>query len=241
MAGLGLAVALLKPSFGLPLLVALLARGAGSAVGWGLGITVFLNLHVLMVLVQREGGIAPLLTTISESYGVFAASPDNDPLQSVWRVDLASTISRLVGRSLEGYAAPLVAAAVLIPVIWTSRLPARSALDPEREEVLNSLVCCAILLSVYHQAYDLLLLALPAAALVRGIQRNGGIQAHAIAQTLLFTLLAVNYVATHSALDAIQLGSTARMLVLSLNGVAILGLFALYFAKAQSLRRSRQL
>lgn len=237
-AGLGLAVALLKPSFGLPLLVALLARGAGRAVVWGAGIAAALNVPVLLVLARREGGLVPLMTTVADSYRMFAAHPENDPVMGVWRVDLASTLSRLVGQPLDGSAGLLLGAAVLAPVILASRW--RRPADSGREIVLDSLVCCAVLLSLYHQAYDLLLLTLPAVGLLSGVRFRERVQGIDVAQAVLFGIIGLNYIATQSALAALRLGPVARVAVLSLNGIALLGLFAIYFAVAQGTPRPRR-
>jgi hypothetical protein len=238
-AGLGLAVALLKPSFGLPLLLALLARGAGRAVGWGAAIAAALNIPVLIVLARREGGIAPLITTVTESYRMFAGHPENSPVHSVWRVDLASTLSRLMDQPLGGIAGLLLGGAVLVPVILASRWrgPEHSA----RDAALDSLVCCAVLLSLYHQAYDLLLLALPAAALIFEVRRRNRVQRADLAQAILLGLIALNYLSTQSALAALRLGPAARLAILSLNGLALVGLFAIYLARTQGLRPLRQL
>jgi hypothetical protein len=209
-AGMGLALALLKPSFGVPLLPALLARGAGRAVAWGLGIATALNLPVLIVLIRREGGIAPFATTVADSYRMFVARPNNDTLQGVWRVDLAATISRLIDQPLG---------------------TVTGSVDSHRERALNSLLCCAVLLSLYHQAYDLLLLALPVAALVCTVRESGRPHGRHVAQALLFTVIGVNYVATQSALAALRLGPEARLVTLSVNGMALLALFGLYLAE----------
>jgi hypothetical protein len=229
-AGMGLALALLKPSFGVPLLPALLARGAGRAVAWGLGIATALNLPVLIVLIRREGGIAPFATTVADSYRMFVARPNNDTLQGVWRVDLAATISRLIDQPLGTVTGLVVGTIVLLPVILASRRLARSV-DSHRERALNSLLCCAVLLSLYHQAYDLLLLALPVAALVCTVRESGRPHGRHVAQALLFTVIGVNYVATQSALAALRLGPEARLVTLSVNGMALLALFGLYLAE----------
>ena len=237
-AGLGLAITLLKPSFGLPLLVALLGRGAGRAVGWGVAIAAALNIPVVIVLVRRAGGIVPLMATVSESYRMFAVHPENDPVHSVWRVDLSSTLSRVIGQPLDGIAGLLLGGAVLLPVVLASRW--RGQESSAHDAALNSLVCCAVLLSLYHQAYDLLLLALPAVVLLSGLRIRKRMQGTDVAQAVLLGLIGLNYVATQSALAALRLGPAVRLLVLSLNGIAVVGLFAIYFAEAQRLRRPRQ-
>jgi len=86
----------------------------------------------------------------------------------------------------------------------------------------------------------LLLLTLPAAALLSGVQFRRRVRGLDVAQAVLFGLIGLNYIATQSALAALGLGPGTRMAVLSVNGIALAGLFAIYFAEAQGLRRPRQ-
>lgn len=67
--GLGLAASMLKPSFGLPLAVLMLARGDRRAVTLGAVLTAITNLPLLTVLVQRAGGIRPFVEQIVNSRG----------------------------------------------------------------------------------------------------------------------------------------------------------------------------
>jgi len=238
LAGLGLALALLKPSFGVPLVPILLARGAGRAVAWGLGMAAALNVPVLIVLVRREGGLEAFLTTVAQSYRAFSSYPDTDAIQGIWRVDLAACISRLLNYPLEGSPALLLGAAVLVPVILMSSRLAKSE-DSHQKRILDGLVCCAVLLSVFHQAYDLLLLALPAAGLVYAAHGRWPPRATHIAQALLFAVLSLNYLATQSALAALQLPPGYERIVVSANGLALLALFGLYLAEASRPRMAR--
>jgi len=231
LAGLGLALALLKPSFGVPLVPALLARGAGRAVAWGLGIAAALNVPILIVLVRREGGVVPFLGTVAQSYHAFSSNPDTHAIHGVWRVDLAACVSRLLNHPLGTSTTLLVGAAVLVPVILMSRRLVQSD-DSHQKRILDGLVCCAVLLSLFHQAYDLLLLALPAAGLVSAAHGRWPPRVTHGAQALLFAVLGLNYVATQSALTALQLPPGYRLMVVSANGLALLALFGLYLAEA---------
>ena len=232
LAGAGLALALLKPSFGLPLIPVLLARGAPRAVAWGLGIAAALNIPILLLLVRREGGPSSFLTTVAQSYGMFASRPENDVLQGVWRVDLVASLSRILNYRLGTLAVLLVTTVILGVLIVVSRRLVKPD-DPTQRRILDGLACCAVLLCFYHQAYDLLLLALPSVALARVVYEKSPPRAIHVLQALLFTILSINYLATLSALAALQLATWARLVVVSANGLALIGLFGFYLVEAQ--------
>jgi hypothetical protein len=231
--GLGLAIALLKPSFGVPLIPVLLARGAWRTVAWGLGIAAALNVPVLLVLVGRQGGLDAFLTTVAQSVRAFG-NPDTHPIHSVWRVDLVATISRLANHPLGMSAAVLTSALVLAPVMVLSRRLVESD-RADQNRVLEGLVCCAVLLSLFHQAYDLLLLALPVAGVVGALSERPRRATH-VAQALLVTMLGLNYLATQSALSALQLSPATRLLLVSANGLILLALYGLYLSQARGVR-----
>jgi hypothetical protein len=88
-----------------------------------------------------------------------------------------------------------------------------------------------VLLSLFHQAYDLLLLAWPAAALAKAIHERAP-EALYIVQGVLFAILALNYVTTQSVLTAFALSPGLRLGVLTVNGLALAGLFGLYSIQA---------
>jgi Glycosyltransferase family 87 len=235
--GLGLAIALLKPSFGVPLIPVLLARGAWRTVAWGLGIAAALNVPVLLVLVWRQGGLDAFLTTVAQSVRAFESNPDTHPIHSVWRVDLVATISRLANHPLGASAAVLASAVVLAPVMVVSRGLA-GFVGPHRKWIPEGLVCCAVLLSLFHQAYDLLLLALPVTGLVVAMSQTRPPRATQVAQVLLFLVLGLNYLATESALSALRPSPGARLAVVSANGLVLVALFALYLHQTIAPRRA---
>jgi len=196
------------------------------------------NVFVLTVLVQREGGLAAFLTAVAQSHRVFAATPGNNRVQSVWRIDLAASLNRIVNQPL-GLSIELLAAAVvlILAIVMMGRLNKSDTID--QKCVLEGLVCCTMLLSLYHQAYDLLLLTLPAVAFARILYERRNPGRIGIAQSLLFSVLGLNYFATHSALEAFPLTANQRVVVVSVNGLALIGLFALYLVEAHQLSTPR--
>ena len=230
LAGVSLAIALLKPTFGVPLLPVLLARGAGRAVAWGLGLAVALNVPILLILLRREGGVAAFLTSVAQSVHASNSNPAAHSIHAVWRVDLIATISRLLDHPLGFFPGLLVSTMVLVLAVVTIRRLVHSS-GSAQQRLMDALVCCAVLLSLYHQAYDLLLLALPAAGLARLLYEGRRNVIH-IAQFVLFAILALNYFTTQAALTAMELTSGLRLMILTANGLALAGLFGLYLVEA---------
>jgi hypothetical protein len=110
--------------------------------------------------------------------------------------------------------------------------------EPHRKWIPEGLVCCAVLLSLFHQAYDLLLLALPVAGLVVAMSQARRPRATHVAQVLLFMALGLNYLATQSALSALGPSLGTRLFVVSANGLALVALFVLYLHQAVATRRA---
>jgi hypothetical protein len=226
MAGAGIVLSLLKPTFGVPLLPLLLASGAKRAVLWGLGLAFLVNAPLLGVLAAREGGIAAFVATLRQTQAAFAAYPGNDPLKNVWRADLPALITQIRGAPL-GTGLSLVLAATVIGVACWGLIRVRSRED-ETYRLTLGLIACAVLLVVYHKAYDFLLLTLPAVAQVQAFRRTGADRTVLVLETVLLIILGWNYLASESALTALPFGPGARLLVVSANTLALLGLLGLY-------------
>jgi hypothetical protein len=230
-AGVGVAFSLLKPTFGLPLVALLLAQRSRRTVAWGLGFAALVNLPLLAVLIGREGGIEPFVATLLRSQTEFASHPGAHPLKSVWRIDLGAWVSQIQWAPI-GTAASLLLAGTVIGLASLALVRLRSHADESSRQISTGIICCAVLLSVYHQVYDLLLLTLPAVALVRAWKLGSSDRRVVLVQAGLFTILAGNYLTTESALNALHPGYFARLALLSVNAVALLALFGLFLYEA---------
>lgn len=230
-AGVGVAFSLLKPTFGIPLIALLLAQGARRAVLWGLGLAALVNLPLLVVLAGREGGIGRFVGTLLQTQTDFAAYHGNDPLKNVWRIDLPALVSLIQGAPVGTATSLLVAGMVIGLACWALvRLSSRA--DENSRRLSVGIICCAVLLVVYHKAYDLLLLTLPAVALVRAWKLGFSDRRVLLLEAGLLTMLAGNYLTTESALNALHPGYFARLALLSFNAVALLALFGLFSYEA---------
>jgi len=220
-AAAGLALATMKPTFGLPLVVLLLAAGAIRTVTLGLGLAAALTAIPALVLLVRAGGVVPFLAPLAETYRTFAAFPENPAASSVTRIDTVSFASRLVGTSLGAAGELAITVAMLvIAAVVIRRLCRRD--EPSAHHVAGSLVCLTMLGCVYHHSYDALILALPLTLVITGRMSpllNNGALRWGLAVLLIVPM--VNYLATYTALNALHISGRGALILTSVNGAAL--------------------
>lgn len=167
LAVLALAVAWLKPQFGLPLAVVLFARGSRGVALGGTAVAAVASLPVLAVLTVRGGGPGSVLDTLAANLA-HASNTGYGAVDSLTaqRVDLPAVLFRLTG-----WLPPLVEPLTLVAVLAVSAVLARRLdrlPDPDAPAVADLLTCLAVVVALVHQPGDVLF-AVPAAALVAAV------------------------------------------------------------------------
>lgn len=232
LAGLALAVTCVKPTFGVPLGILLLVRRDLRPIAWGAGISVAALGVIGTVLARAAGGVLPLVATFRESYARLMQDPSANPASSIIRIDGVAFLGRLAGHTADPRVETLVTFALLAvgaAAVWR--------VERTRDDRLWS-TCVAgltVLVCMYHQAYDGLLLALPLTALMTGRLGTGGSRAEAAARALAIAAMLVpvtNYVATDTFVDALGFTGAARTAIASVNGAAVVVAFAVVVALA---------
>lgn len=172
LAGAGLALAAVKPQFGIGLLVAFLAARAWPVVSRAVAVAAAVGLPAVVACVLTSspaGFVRSVRDNLDYSSTAFGTGLDS-PLQS--RLDLVGVLSRLT-RTLPTGAVQLVAqAALLAGVVAVVRLGARRGLGLADHRVLAAVVAL-VLLGFVHQSYDLLLLVVPAVLTARAAVAAG--------------------------------------------------------------------
>jgi hypothetical protein len=159
LAAFGVAVAFIKPQFGLPFVALLFLTDRAGAAWRGLVLTAATAAPVTIRLVLMEGGVGGLLGAIRRNLE-FAA---NDTI-SDYQIGLA--------RSFDLGSSTLAMAVALVFI-----LAAVVALDgraPTASPANLTLFTSAILLGLFHVNYDLLLLTWPALAAARVVTNGRG-------------------------------------------------------------------
>lgn len=228
LAGTGLAVALIKPTYGLPLAILILARGYWRPVVIGGLITSVVSVPILALFARRAGGWDIFFHKLIAGYRTWQQVADVNPATSIVRIDITTTISRLLGQTLSELSqVALTIALVMIAGVAVRTLATRSG--DMAMGLFTSIVCLALLLCGYHLGYDLVLLTWPLAMLlIHGLPNRGRHGWLWWVLVGLFALLAFNWLTTESVLAAWQPTGPLRLAIASLNGVPLVLLFGIY-------------
>ncbi|QFZ24197.1 DUF2029 domain-containing protein [Saccharothrix syringae] len=156
-AAVALALAWLKPQFGLPLALLLFARGSRRVALTGTAVAAAASLVVLVPLVVRTGGVGPFLDVVAAnlahaghtSYGAVDST-------TAQRVDLAAVSFRLTGWLPPGAEVVALVGALAVSAVLVRRLDRVGA-----PVVADLLTCLAVVVAVVHQPGDVLI-AVPA-------------------------------------------------------------------------------
>jgi hypothetical protein len=162
----GLAVVWIKPTFAIPLVVLLIARGRARVAVMGTALAAVLSAVLLPFLVDAAGSWSGLVDSWRESARITSQSPQSR-LGTSLRIDVMNTFTRISKVRVSEALATLIGLAVLLGGAWLlARLHRR---DPagDRDELAVTLACLFLLVSIYHVPYDNLLLIGPLALLFR--------------------------------------------------------------------------
>jgi hypothetical protein len=228
LAGGALALSVYKPTFGIPLALLMLVRGDRRAVLAGVVFAAVLNAVPLAIVMQRAGGPGTFLHNLVQSQHAWETVVD--PATQVYGVDTPALLSRVLGRRLSA-AESLAVALIILAGASVALRSLRSLADDRGAHLSATIICLAILLSVHHQAYDLVLLVAPVIALVTSALPGAFIQrVRTVSLRVLILLLAVNYVTTQSVLGRLEDQHGVWLLLASLNGGILLAIFVIYMA-----------
>lgn len=160
-AALGLAVAWLKPQFGLPLAVLLFARGSRRVALGGTAVAALASLPVVGLLVYRGGGAGPFLDVIAANLE-HASKTSYGAVDSLTaqRVDLPAVFFR-VTNWLPPAAELTALAGVLAVTAHLARKLDRAGEDSR--PVADLITCVGAVVALVHQPGDVLI-AVPAMA-----------------------------------------------------------------------------
>jgi hypothetical protein len=229
-AGLGLALASLKPTYGVPLALLMLCRRDFRAVAVGTAVGGIGAMIAAAVLVVESGGPAEFFQALARSYASFQADPAASPLTGTMRWDALATTARIIGWN----PGPAAAIAVFFAVCAVCGLAvarcSRAGRSCRGDDLSSTIASLAILVSVYHMAYDALLLALPLVTVAAGSREPWrGLRTSArLAIFAAMSIPCVNYLATYEVLQRMhaEQGQTLWIAVTAVNGLGVLAALA---------------
>ncbi len=225
-AALCFAVASIKPTTGVPLAVLMLARGDRTATLVGTAAAALGGAVVAAPIVYGAGGLGAFVTSVRGNYAGFTADPNAAAATSPYRLDVAALVSRPLGWSV-GFGAELAIMSCVLGVgaLVLSRVARRG--DDDVRGLSTSVVCVVVLLCVYHQSYEALLLAFPIVAAGRRCMARGGASALEWAAFGALVAPAVNYLVMGGVVSRMRIGGPSWLAATSLDGIALLAAFGL--------------
>jgi hypothetical protein len=230
LAAIALALSTFKPTFGLPAALLLAAGGLPGLSLRALSISAVLSASVVAVLSMSAGGLAPFIASLQANYIGWQRVAVVDAGTAPFRVDIVALVGRLTGHPPTAGEALMLTAAVLVIGALVVRRAAALSTDGVTGPLPASIVCVSILLCTYHQAYDLILLLLPLTALI-GRALPLACEPRRLVRGALLMVLALpgaNYLASGTAMATLGVSGELRLLVTSLNGLALIAALLLY-------------
>lgn len=234
-----------KPTYILPLGFLMLARGNWRAIFIGAAISIAAAIASMGWLAYHEGsgdvglGVSILMEQIAQTQEVHRGMEDESPVFSWTRLDLFAIIAKWSG-SDPGDLPHLLAMFLILGlpmwILWKRR---RGGIDDGITGGTGALMMTAMLVSLYHQSYDALLLVPPIVGLVCGSSAQWQ-NTRPLFRWSLILLLAcplLNYLSTRMFLLRLDLSETSTKLLTSLNGVSLtIALVMLCWAMLSRLR-----
>ena len=237
LAGFALAVATVKPTFGGPLAILMLAMRQQRSVLIGFAIAIVGAAVPGTVLMYELGGPRPFLASMATAYTGFKAMSVNNVASAPLRVDAAALLGRLINPSAAARAEFAVTLAILALGAIALRRLATSESDRDRRVSATS-VSLAMLTCIYQQVYGLVLLTLPLTLVSRRWgPRTEAFEALRWSLLVLMTIPVTNYFMSRRALEFfgisnLQILNGWVLALASVNGAALFAAFSLCVAFA---------
>jgi hypothetical protein len=255
LAALALAFVASKPNFILALGFLMLFRGNVKAVIWGAVFTIVAAGLPMLWLAYNEGGgdvaagLETLRAQIEQTQEIHRAQKDESPVYSWTRIDVLAIVAKWFGSDPRELLHLIVMGFILAPVLWLLNKRRRLGIDDGLLGMTGALILTTMLVSIYHQSYDGLLLIGPLAGIFFGVQaktwRGKPAWVRWAAAGLMLAPL-YNYLSTRVVLGILGWGLeagdfTGARIFTSINGVALAILLVLlwYFAVGESKPQSR--
>ncbi len=227
--GFGFALAAIKPTTGIPLAIMMLARGHWNSLLAGSAL-VLATSGIAIAWVMADGTSVSLLQQFQTSQEEHRADPNELPVNSWTRVDALAIVAKWnrwepddVQHLLVMF--PLIAFPAL--AVWRNQRMRSGDFVGDRADLSATVSLLAVVVTLYHHHYDLVVLAPVGLAAAAG---TCGWKRHPLARWILALLCffpMVNYLTSNMVLEALQLFPLAEKIVTSLNGLALVAAFAM--------------
>lgn len=233
LAALCLAVVACKPTYILPLGFLMLARGNVKALVIGAILSIVSTGIPMLWLAYHEGegdigkGVVVLQEHIATTQEIHRSQIDESPVHSWTRIDTLAVVAKWTGNDPEDLTHLIVMAGMLIPPMILLHRRRRAGIDDGLTGTTGAIILTAVVVSIYHQSYDALLLAAPLAGLVAmvGTGWSGQPNWRKLLIGLLILAPLYSYFSSRVFLGQLGIDHLNARFFTSINGVCLLILF----------------
>jgi hypothetical protein len=236
LSAIALAVVASKPTYILPLGFLMLARGNVKAIVIGAVLSIITTAAPMLWIAHHEGGgdigkgVSILLEDISQTQEIHRAQEDESPVHSWTRMDLLAIIAKWSGDDPGEATHMLAMIAVLAPAMIVLYRRRKLGMDDGLVGVTGAIILVTMIVSIYHQSYDALLLMAPLAGLV--IRRLPvWTERPKWSQLVMVGLILIplySYFSTRMILGRLGMGDMETKVFTSINGVCLAILFGFF-------------
>lgn len=219
-----------KPTFILPLGFLLLARGNFRPVLYGAGLSIVGAVLPLIWLAFNEGqgdiaqGLSQIRQQIAASQEVHHNEPNELPALSWTRIDIFAIYAKWTNQDPGDVTHLLVMFAILAWPCWLLFKQRREGLDDSLAGLTGALILTTMIVALYRQSYDALLMAAPTVGVMAG-RLSGWSDLDWRRRGLLAAMMAFpacNYASTQIFLGRLDLPELAVKVLTSINAVVML-------------------
>lgn len=226
LAAIGLLMASCKPTFTIPLAILMLCRGNWKSVTMGTLLSIVVGLGAVAWIASNNDGIEKFAEHFQAIYLDVESQPEIPKVVDSWtRVDMYSVLPRweVIAADTKwelGLLAAIVAFAGLSVLLEKS--------DAQRDGSMGRfgiLASLAVLISIYHQPYDALLLIIPLIALVFQL-RSANPPFGKLTSWILILLMAfpmLNFLGTRIVLNRLEItqGTIEWKIIVTANAIVL--------------------
>lgn len=224
--GLGLALACYKPTFGIPLVILLLAQGHIKSVLVGTSIAFLLSFIATLFIFHNTDGVHAFIEPLLNAHTWSERKWSSNPITSPVRIDLKGVVGRMLQINPGIFSEVLFFICIVGIASWIL-WKRRTITHKGNLEFLDIAIYVLVPLTcLFHQEYDLVVLTLPLVVL-GGLLFKLDRTKSFFTEGFLFILLSVplmNYLQSATIQNHLGIirGSLSWRLVASINGIFIL-------------------
>jgi hypothetical protein len=239
LAGVGLAIATLKPTFGVPLVWLMFCRRDFRAVFAGVSISGMLAIVGIAPFIARDG-----LQSVVDSFRASASLHEADPIvdpQTTWtRLDALALVAKAGSCTPPPSMEFGITAACLLAAGFAVWRTSRGPLAIGADSISALIIFAATLACIYHSTYDALLLVVPWIGAAVGLLRAQLPAALRAVTWLLLTIPAVNYLSADEVMRRLSIEGPLWTALTAINSLCVLAvlLLAIYVALRPSSNRA---